>query len=47
MYVESGTRKVAVDAFKCFGCGNCRLPCNEDAISLVERVKLPAVKDMW
>lgn len=47
VYIHSGTHKAGVDAFKCFGCGNCRVPCKVDAISLVERVKLPAVKEMW
>ncbi len=47
LHLHSGTRTVAVDAFKCFGCGNCRTPCPADCISMVERVEVPAVKDMW
>jgi len=47
LHLNAGTGKVTVDAFKCFGCGNCRTPCKVDAIEMVERAKMPAVKDMW
>jgi ferredoxin len=36
-----------IDAWKCFGCGLCESSCPENAISLVERQDLPALKDVW
>jgi len=39
--------KPNIDAFKCFGCALCYTGCPTNAISLVERVKLPALKEAW
>jgi len=47
LHIHSGTKKIVVDAFKCFGCGNCRRPCGKDAVTMVERAEIPAVKNMW
>ncbi len=47
IHIHAGTHKAVIDSFKCFGCGNCRTPCPVDCISMIERAKVPAVKDMW
>ena len=31
----------------CYGCGVCRFVCKKNAIRLEERVKVPAVADLW
>jgi Fe-S-cluster-containing hydrogenase component 2 len=38
---------VWVDPKKCFGCGLCRHACNFDALHLVPREELPALKAMY
>jgi len=38
-------KKVYVDILRCFGCGLCRRACAEDAIKLVDREKIPAVRE--
>lgn len=39
--------KVYIDPFKCFGCGLCETGCPQEAISLVDRASLPALKEVW
>lgn len=41
------TLKAYVDPLKCFGCGLCRTPCKPDAITMVDRAKLPALAGVW
>jgi NAD-dependent dihydropyrimidine dehydrogenase PreA subunit len=36
-----------VDQFQCFGCGLCATACDQDAISLVDRAKIPALANVW
>jgi Pyruvate/2-oxoacid:ferredoxin oxidoreductase delta subunit len=45
--MEPRSQKVNIDQFKCFGCGLCHTGCPRDAISLVERISLPALCDVW
>jgi len=45
--MEVTTGKANIDMFKCFGCGLCETGCPRDAITLVERTSLPALKDVW
>lgn len=44
---EVTTGKANIDQFKCFGCGLCETGCPRQAISLVERVNMPAVAEVW
>jgi len=39
--------KVIVDEMECYGCGLCRNVCPNDAISLIDREKIPQIKDDW
>lgn len=32
---------------KCFGCGLCRVVCDKEAISLIARESIPALKEVW
>jgi len=36
-----------IDQMRCFGCGLCETACPRKAISLVERVTIPALKEVW
>jgi len=39
--------KVNIDQYRCFGCGVCATGCPREAITLVDRISLPALKDEW
>jgi Pyruvate/2-oxoacid:ferredoxin oxidoreductase delta subunit len=39
--------KANIDSTRCFGCGLCETICPKVAISLVERAKIPALKESW
>ncbi len=39
--------KAAIDPYKCFGCGQCRFGCEEDAIRLVDRNTHPIAQRLW
>lgn len=39
--------KANIDSTRCFGCGLCETICHREAIHLVEREKIPALKEMW
>lgn len=45
--ILTGNRKASVDGFSCFGCGNCRSVCPVDCITMEERQKFPALKNLW
>lgn len=40
-------KRCFVDIQRCFGCGVCRATCPNDAITLVDRVSIPAVRNEW
>ncbi len=44
---EATTRKASIDQFKCYGCGLCETGCPRGAIELIERIKLPALAEVW
>jgi len=39
--------KANIDSTRCFGCGLCETICRHGAIQLIEREKIPALKEMW
>ncbi len=40
-------RKAWVDVRVCQGCGVCRIQCDSEAISLLDRAKVPAAANLW
>lgn len=44
---EVTTNKANIDPFRCFGCGLCETGCPRGAISLVDRVSLPGLREVW
>jgi NAD-dependent dihydropyrimidine dehydrogenase PreA subunit len=46
-FYSSAMAKVYIDPARCFGCGVCRAPCPQEAISLVPREEVPGVEDIW
>ncbi|MEW6274630.1 MAG: 4Fe-4S binding protein [Bacillota bacterium] len=45
--MEVTMHKPNIDMLRCFGCGLCETGCPKGAIELVERVKIPALKEAW
>jgi len=45
--MEVTTKKSNIDMTRCFGCGACAYSCPQDAISLIDREKLPGLKEEW
>jgi len=45
--MEVTTKKSNIDMTRCFGCGVCTYACPQDAISLIDREKLPGLKEEW
>jgi len=41
------TGRAVIDPTKCFGCGVCRSFCDQRAITLVDRAKVPAARNLW
>lgn len=39
--------KANIDQMRCFGCGLCETACPREAISLVEKAKIPALQEVW
>jgi NAD-dependent dihydropyrimidine dehydrogenase PreA subunit len=39
--------KTNIDQMKCFGCGLCETACPRKAISLIDRMTLPGLKEVW
>ena len=44
---EVSIDKANIDRFKCFGCGLCETACPRKAISLLNRMEVPALKEVW
>jgi len=44
---EVTTRKANIDPLKCYGCGLCETGCPRGAINLVDRVSVPALREVW
>ena len=40
-------RKVVIDHRACYGCGVCRAVCPQEAVTLVDRARVPAAADLW
>lgn len=40
-------KRCFVDIHRCFGCGICRATCSKDAITLMDRTAIPAVRNEW
>jgi MinD superfamily P-loop ATPase len=40
-------KRCFVDITKCYGCGICRATCKKEAISLMDRNAIPAVRNVW
>jgi heterodisulfide reductase subunit A-like polyferredoxin len=39
--------KATADSMTCFGCGVCRVACDKGAIRIVEREKIPVLRNRW
>ena len=39
--------KANIDMFRCFGCGLCQTGCPRGAIDLIERMSVPALREVW
>ncbi len=39
--------KPNIDMYRCFGCGLCETACPRTAIQLIDRVSIPALKEVW
>jgi len=39
--------KANIDMFRCFGCGLCQTGCPRGAIDLIERMSIPALREVW
>ena len=44
---EATMEKAHIDQFNCFGCGLCETACPRDAISYIDRKKLPGLAKVW
>ena len=40
-------KRCFVDISKCYGCGICRATCSKEAIDLMDRNAIPAVRNVW
>jgi ferredoxin len=40
-------KRCFVDISKCYGCGVCRATCSKEAIGLMDRNEIPAVRNVW
>ena len=45
--MEVTMKKTNIDMTRCFGCGVCVYACPQDAISLVDREKIPSLVEEW
>ena len=39
--------KAVIDHRACYGCGVCRAVCPQEAVTLVDRARVPAAADLW
>jgi TPP-dependent indolepyruvate ferredoxin oxidoreductase alpha subunit len=44
---EATMEKAHIDQFNCFGCGLCETACPRDAISYLDRKKIPGLANVW
>jgi ferredoxin len=44
---SAATKKTAIDARRCYGCGICRAVCTKNAISLLDRASVSAAASLW
>jgi len=44
---SAANQKAVIDQGWCYGCGICRSVCKKEAIQLEDRVKVPAVANLW
>lgn len=44
---ETTMEKAHIDQFNCFGCGLCETACPRDAISYLDRKKVPGLANVW
>lgn len=47
MALTVSRNKVHIDMQRCFGCGLCATECRNSAIQLVERSKMPGIREPW
>ena len=47
MVYSPARRRVSIDPGRCFGCGICRSACAKKAITLSDRVSVPAAGELW
>lgn len=45
--MEVTMKKTNIDMTRCFGCGICANACSQNAINLIEREKMPGLKEQW
>ena len=46
-FYSSALSKVYIDPARCFGCGLCRAPCPNDAITQIPRQESAEAADIW
>ncbi|MFH1002948.1 MAG: 4Fe-4S binding protein [Chloroflexota bacterium] len=44
---EVTQHKPLIDAFRCYGCGLCETACPRKAISLIDRMSIPSLREVW
>ncbi|MBI5969303.1 MAG: 4Fe-4S binding protein [Deltaproteobacteria bacterium] len=47
LHYSKTSDNVDIDMYMCFGCGLCYSACPNEAIELISRAKIPAIKNLW